>query len=202
MHFYFDARIAHAPADMLVHRRSLRRAAQSAHWNQHYINSGLMLLTCNAACMPQKEQSFEIKADVPGVDKKDIKLSVDGDVLSLSVHKTQSKEVSTGLGRAGVMHVRLLLDLCAWRVSCLVPLAGAAENLLEACQRSASRTSPWRCWLLAACLSLPWDPAANVALGTLLAVCILSCCRRAGYERTVGSDSRVESRVADSMAAT
>ena len=42
----------------------------------------------------QKEQAFEIKADVPGVDKKDIKLSVDGDVLSLSVQKTQAKEVS------------------------------------------------------------------------------------------------------------
>ena len=42
---------------------------------------------------PQKEQAFEIKADVPGVDKKDIKLSVDGDVLSLSVQKTQAKEV-------------------------------------------------------------------------------------------------------------
>lgn len=40
----------------------------------------------------EKEQAFEIKADVPGVDKKDIKLSVDGDVLSLSVQKSQAKE--------------------------------------------------------------------------------------------------------------
>lgn len=46
------------------------------------------------AALLQKEQAFEIKADVPGVDKKDIKLSVDGDVLSLSVQKAQAKEVS------------------------------------------------------------------------------------------------------------
>lgn len=40
----------------------------------------------------EKKNCFEIKADVPGVNKSDIKLSVDGDVLSLSVQKTAAKE--------------------------------------------------------------------------------------------------------------
>lgn len=34
---------------------------------------------------------FEIKADVPGVSKQDIKLNVDADVLSISVDKAQKK---------------------------------------------------------------------------------------------------------------
>ena len=54
--------------------------------------ASILMQLCDAPL--QKEQAFEIKADVPGVDKKDIKLSVDGDVLSLSVQKTQAKEVS------------------------------------------------------------------------------------------------------------
>jgi HSP20 family protein len=40
----------------------------------------------------EKKDSFEIKADVPGVKKSDIKLNVDGDVLSLSVQKTESQQ--------------------------------------------------------------------------------------------------------------
>ncbi|KAK9806133.1 hypothetical protein WJX72_002796 [[Myrmecia] bisecta] len=35
---------------------------------------------------------FELKADIPGVNKEDIKLTVNGDVLSLSVEKTAGKE--------------------------------------------------------------------------------------------------------------
>jgi Hsp20/alpha crystallin family len=57
-----------------------------------YCAGSTLMQLCDA--LLQKEQAFEIKADVPGVDKKDIKLSVDGDVLSLSVQKTQAKEVS------------------------------------------------------------------------------------------------------------
>lgn len=40
----------------------------------------------------EKPNKFEILADVPGVDKKDIKLTVDGDVMSLTVQKAKSKE--------------------------------------------------------------------------------------------------------------
>jgi HSP20 family protein len=35
---------------------------------------------------------FQIKADIPGVTKQDIKLNVDGDVLSLSVQKAEQKQ--------------------------------------------------------------------------------------------------------------
>lgn len=35
---------------------------------------------------------FELKADIPGVNKEDIKLTVNGDVLSLSVEKSAGKE--------------------------------------------------------------------------------------------------------------
>jgi HSP20 family protein len=35
----------------------------------------------------EKEGNFELRADIPGVDKKDIKLNVEGDVLSISVEK-------------------------------------------------------------------------------------------------------------------
>ena len=34
---------------------------------------------------------FEIKADVPGMTKQDIKLNVDADVLSISVDRVQKK---------------------------------------------------------------------------------------------------------------
>jgi HSP20 family protein len=43
----------------------------------------------------EKEKTIEIKADVPGVNKDDIKLNVEGDVLSISVqreNKTEDKE--------------------------------------------------------------------------------------------------------------
>lgn len=40
----------------------------------------------------ETDKSFTVKADVPGVKKEDIKLNVDGDVLSLSVQKSESKE--------------------------------------------------------------------------------------------------------------
>jgi hypothetical protein len=49
-------------------------------------------------------------AAAAGVDKKDIKLSVDGDVLSLSVQKDESKEVRTSclLARPGRAHTCML----------------------------------------------------------------------------------------------
>ena len=39
----------------------------------------------------QKPDSFEVKGDLPGVKEDDVKLAVDGDVLSLSV-ENQGKE--------------------------------------------------------------------------------------------------------------
>ena len=39
----------------------------------------------------QKPNEFEVKGDLPGVKEADVKLSVDGDVLSLSV-ENQGKE--------------------------------------------------------------------------------------------------------------
>ena len=40
----------------------------------------------------QKPNEFEVKGDLPGVREEDVKLSVDGDVLSLSV-ENQGKKV-------------------------------------------------------------------------------------------------------------
>jgi len=40
----------------------------------------------------QTADKFQIKADIPGVTKQDIKLNVDGDVLSLSVQKAEQKQ--------------------------------------------------------------------------------------------------------------
>ena len=39
----------------------------------------------------QNPDAFEVKGDLPGVKEEDVKLSVDGDVLSLSV-ENQGKE--------------------------------------------------------------------------------------------------------------
>ena len=44
-------------------------------------------------CCAQTADKFQIKADIPGVTKQDIKLNVDGDVLSLSVQKAEQKQV-------------------------------------------------------------------------------------------------------------
>ena len=41
----------------------------------------------------QKQDRFDIKADIPGVDKRAINLSVDGDVLTLSVQKSEAQQV-------------------------------------------------------------------------------------------------------------
>ncbi len=40
----------------------------------------------------QTPKAFEVKADLPGVEKKDIKVNVDGDVLSLAVEKSTGTE--------------------------------------------------------------------------------------------------------------
>ncbi len=39
--------------------------------------------------MLQDAQKFEIRADIPGVNKRAIKLAVDGAVLSISVHRPE-----------------------------------------------------------------------------------------------------------------
>ncbi|KAL3142132.1 hypothetical protein ABBQ32_004749 [Trebouxia sp. C0010 RCD-2024] len=41
------------------------------------------------------EKNFVIKADLPGVDKKDIKVSVDEELLTISVAKKDEKEQKT-----------------------------------------------------------------------------------------------------------
>lgn len=43
----------------------------------------------------QGEKNFVIKADLPGVDKKDIKVSVDEELLTISVAKKDEKEQKT-----------------------------------------------------------------------------------------------------------
>lgn len=43
-------------------------------------------------CASQTPKAFEVKADMPGVDKKDVKVNVDGDVLTLSVERNASKK--------------------------------------------------------------------------------------------------------------
>ncbi|KAK9804373.1 hypothetical protein WJX72_009754 [[Myrmecia] bisecta] len=40
----------------------------------------------------ETESAFEVKADLPGLSKQDIKVQVNGDVLSLSVDKSAGKE--------------------------------------------------------------------------------------------------------------
>lgn len=40
----------------------------------------------------QTKNTFEVKADLPGVEKKDIKVNVDGDVLTISHEHTGKKE--------------------------------------------------------------------------------------------------------------
>lgn len=40
----------------------------------------------------QTKTAFEVKADLPGVEKKDIKVNVEGDVLSISHEKAAKKE--------------------------------------------------------------------------------------------------------------
>lgn len=42
--------------------------------------------------MLQKLDSFEVKGDLPGVKEENVKLSVDGDVLSLSVENVGEKK--------------------------------------------------------------------------------------------------------------
>ena len=42
--------------------------------------------------MLQKPDSFEVKGDLPGVKEENVKLSVDGDVLSLSVENVGEKK--------------------------------------------------------------------------------------------------------------
>lgn len=56
--------------------------------NHRYLDVEFILFCCAAA------DKFEIKADVPGLSKQDIKLNVDADVLSISVEKAQEKKVS------------------------------------------------------------------------------------------------------------
>ena len=39
----------------------------------------------------QTKNAFEVKADLPGVDKKDIKVNVEGDVLTISHDRSAEK---------------------------------------------------------------------------------------------------------------
>ena len=60
-----------------------------------YSSKNLFLLPAfnKIMCCAQTADKFQIKADIPGVTKQDIKLNVDGDVLSLSVQKAEQKQV-------------------------------------------------------------------------------------------------------------
>ena len=40
----------------------------------------------------QTKNAFEVKADLPGVEKKDIKVNVEGDVLTISHERAGKKE--------------------------------------------------------------------------------------------------------------
>ena len=40
----------------------------------------------------ERDQAFEVKADLPGVDKKDIRVTVDGDVLRINVEKSEERK--------------------------------------------------------------------------------------------------------------
>ena len=40
----------------------------------------------------QTKNAFEVKADLPGVDKKDIKVNVEGDVLTISHDRSAEKK--------------------------------------------------------------------------------------------------------------
>ena len=40
----------------------------------------------------QTKTAFEVKADLPGVEKKDIKVNVEGDVLTISYERAAKKE--------------------------------------------------------------------------------------------------------------
>jgi len=41
----------------------------------------------------ENKDSFQIKADMPGMDKKDITVAVDGDILTIKGQKTEEKEL-------------------------------------------------------------------------------------------------------------
>ena len=41
---------------------------------------------------PQKPDKFVVKADIPGVDKADVTLTVDGDVLNIGVQAREEKQ--------------------------------------------------------------------------------------------------------------
>jgi len=52
----------------------------------------------------EKDKEFDIKADVPGVDKNDIKLNVEGDVLTIGVQKEEKKEEEQEAEGGGKVH--------------------------------------------------------------------------------------------------
>ena len=70
----------------------------------------------SAACVPcflQSETNFEIRADLPGMNKNDIKVHVDRDVVTVSVEKeNQRKENKEERGVRQVRSAHTLLPLC------------------------------------------------------------------------------------------
>ena len=84
----------------------------------------------------QTKNAFEVKADLPGVEKKDIKVNVDGDVLTISHERADKKEDKKE--ENGVKY----------HVSCL-------SSTLEKTSNSARRKPTYR-----AC-SLAKDPQAD-----------------------------------------
>ena len=73
----------------------------------------MSLVDSTTQCVPrflQSETNFEIRADLPGMDKKDIKVHVDHDVVTVSVEKeNQRKENKEDRGVRQVGSARTLL---------------------------------------------------------------------------------------------
>jgi HSP20 family molecular chaperone IbpA len=69
-----------------------------AHFGLPLMSSALMDTGKNAYSrgiaidVKETPKAFEVKADMPGVDKKDVKVNIDGDVLSLSVESKKNKD--------------------------------------------------------------------------------------------------------------
>ena len=81
--------------DWSQHSTAARRILPPARLPDHLIDPNAVSSpqVKRHVCCAQTADKFQIKADIPGVTKQDIKLNVDGDVLSLSVQKAEQKQV-------------------------------------------------------------------------------------------------------------
>lgn len=72
--------------------------AVGEHSPAHHVFGSAQTAGAHARGIPldviETKEAFDIKADIPGVDRQAIKLCVDGDTLSLSVHKSTENGVT------------------------------------------------------------------------------------------------------------